>query len=185
MPQLQDVEWSKDRLENFRDWFSNQLSNTIGDRGALEQKWTNELIMWRARVIGDGIGEVPFIGASDIDMPLIGMHTDPVYADFMQTLHATDNFWSNIPLRADAIPSAKPLQEFMKHMETTHIKMRQVNGRVLFDLVIHGTGIYKSEIIHERRKVKDYDEQGNSRTVRDQGGFHNGINPAKGMTLDY
>jgi hypothetical protein len=30
-----------------------------------------------------------------------------------------------------------------------------------------------------------YDEDGNSRTVRDQGGFHNGINPANGVTLDY
>ena len=28
-----------------------------------------------------------------------------------------------------------------------------------------------------------YDEQGNGRVVRDQGGFHNGVNPAKGMAL--
>ena len=30
-----------------------------------------------------------------------------------------------------------------------------------------------------------YDEQGNSKVVRDQGGFHNGINPKKGMVLNY
>ncbi len=29
-----------------------------------------------------------------------------------------------------------------------------------------------------------YDEDGNARVIRDQGGFHNGINPAKGVTLD-
>ena len=112
-------------------------------------------------MVGDGIGDVPFIGASDVDMPLIGMHTDPVYADFMQTLHATDNFWSTTPLRPDAVPTAKPLQEFLKHMDIRHIKMRTVNGRVLFDTVIHGTGIYKSDILHRRKKVKDYDEDGN------------------------
>lgn len=30
-----------------------------------------------------------------------------------------------------------------------------------------------------------YDDSGNSMVVRDQGGFHNGINPALGATLDY
>ena len=30
-----------------------------------------------------------------------------------------------------------------------------------------------------------YDESGEPRTVRDQGNFHNGINPAGGVTLDY
>jgi len=30
-----------------------------------------------------------------------------------------------------------------------------------------------------------YDENGDARVVRDQGGFRNGINPAKGVALDY
>ena len=30
-----------------------------------------------------------------------------------------------------------------------------------------------------------YDENGNSMVVRDQGGFHNGVNPALGLALDY
>ena len=30
-----------------------------------------------------------------------------------------------------------------------------------------------------------YDEAGNSMVVRDQGGFHNGVNPALGTPLDY
>ena len=29
-----------------------------------------------------------------------------------------------------------------------------------------------------------YDEEGNARVIRDQGGFHNGIIPAKGAPLD-
>ena len=150
MPQLQNVKWAKDRQSDFESWFHEQLRNTIGDRAALENKWANELVQWRARVVGDGIGDVPFIGASDVEMPLIGMHTDPVYADFMQTLHATDNFWSVVALRPDAQKAVKPLQEFLRHMETKYIHMRTVDGRVLFDTVIHGTGIFKSEIKHER-----------------------------------
>ncbi len=29
-----------------------------------------------------------------------------------------------------------------------------------------------------------YDQDGNSRVIRDQGGFHNGVNPSKGMPLE-
>ena len=160
MPSLQKVEWKKGRKEAFRSWISNELQNTIGDRGSLEAKWRNQLIQWRAQVIGDGIGDVPFIGASDIDMPLTAMHTDPVFADFMQTLHAPANFWTITASRPDLVDSAKPLQEFLNLYERQFLQMRQVNKKVLFDVIIHGTGIYKDLILHEQKKVRDYNEVG-------------------------
>jgi hypothetical protein len=30
-----------------------------------------------------------------------------------------------------------------------------------------------------------YDKEGNSKVVRDQGGFRGGVNPARGRALDY
>jgi hypothetical protein len=29
-----------------------------------------------------------------------------------------------------------------------------------------------------------YDDEGKARVIRDQGGFHNGVSPAKGVRLD-
>ena len=160
MPSFQKVEWKKDRKEAFRGWFHNELHQTIGDRGGLEAKWRNQLIQWRAQVVGDGVGEVPFVGASDIDMPLTAMHTDPVYADFMQTLHAPASFWTITASRPDLVDSAKPLQEFLNLYERQFIKIRQVNRKTIFDAIIHGTAIYKDMILHERKKVRDYNEVG-------------------------
>jgi hypothetical protein len=160
MPTPQKVKWGKDRKELFRLWFYNELEQTQADRLTLEQKWANQVIQWRARIIGDGVGEVPFVGASDIDMPLIDMHFQAIYADFMQTLHIPKDFWAITPINPDSIGTSNALQEFLSRIEKSVIGMRDINQRVLLDVVLHGTGIYKDGIKHERKKVKDYNEAG-------------------------
>ena len=154
------VAWGKGRKEAFKSWFHEQLHNTIGDRASLESQWADNLVQWRARVVGTGTADVPFVGASDIELPLTSMHSDPIYSDFMQTLHLPKNFWTITALRPDAVDVAKPLEEFFKVVESKDIHMRRVNERVLMDVVVHGTGIYKDMILHERKKVQDYNEAG-------------------------
>jgi hypothetical protein len=155
------VKWGKDRKEAFRSWFRHELQQTIGDRGALETKWRNHIIQWRARILGDGTGDVPFVGASDIELPLTAIHADPVVADFMQTLHVPPQFWSVVGKRPDTVDVAKPLQEFLSAVERNYIQMRLVNERILMDMILLGTAVYKDYILHERKTVKDYDEVGN------------------------
>lgn len=110
--------------------------------------------------MGDGTCDVPFVGASDVEMPLTAIHSDPVYADFMQTLHAPKDFWSVSAIRPDGVEQAKPLQEFLSLVEARDIKMRRVNKRALLDMVVHGTCIFKDHILHERKKVQDYNAAG-------------------------
>lgn len=111
--------------------------------------------------MGQGTCDIPFVGASDIEMPLTAIHSDPVYADFMQTLHAPNDFWSIQAIRPDGVDQAKPLQEFLSLVEQRDIRMRRINKRALLDMVVHGTTIYKDHILHERKKVQDYDASGN------------------------
>ena len=115
--------------------------------------------------MGDGTSDVPFIGASDIEMPLAAIHSDPVYADFMQSLHAPKDFWSITGIRPDGVDQCKPLQEFLSLVERRDIKMRQVNKRSILDLIVHGTTIYKDSILHDRKKVKDYNAAGDIEDV--------------------
>lgn len=157
---FRSVTWGRNRLEDFKSYIHHELANCLGDRGSLEQKWKNQIIQWKARVQGDGTCDVPFVGASDIEMPLTAIHSDPVYADFMQTLHAPKDFWSVSAIRPDGVEQAKPLQEFLSLVEKRDIRMRRVNKRALLDMVVHGTCIYKDHILHERKKVQDYDASG-------------------------
>lgn len=131
----------------------------------MESKWRSQIIQHKARVVGDGTCDVPFIGASDMEYPLTASLSDPVYADFLQTLHAPKDFWSVSAIRPDGVEQAKPLQEFLSLVEQRDIKMRRVNRRALLDMVVHGTCIYKDHILHERKKVQDYGMDGSLQDI--------------------
>jgi hypothetical protein len=146
------VKWGKHAKDQVRDYLQHEITRTDSDRNTLERKWRSDIIAWRARVVDDGIADIPFVGASDLPMPLIAMHMDPVVADFMQTLHAPRDFWSVSPHNSDMVDVVKPLQHFLSVVERTHLKMRKVNQRTLLDTVLHGTGIYKHNISTQRIK---------------------------------
>lgn len=165
MPAFRQVEWGKGRKDAFRSYLHTELTNCLGDRGKLESKWRSQVIQWRARVTGDGSCDVPYIGALDLEVPLTDMHVQPVLADFMQSLHAPKDFWSLVALRSDAVEQASPLQEFLSLVERRDIKMRRVNQRTLLDVVVHGTGVYKDSILHDRKKVQDYNQAGSVESV--------------------
>lgn len=128
----------------------------MGDRAALESKWSDEIVQWRA-ALPKTEKDFPWPGASNLVFPLTAMHSDPVYADFMQTLHAAPEYWGVSALRGDRAHHVMPFQEFLRGVERSFIRMRQVNGRALLDNNILGTSIYKSHWLHERKKVRDYD----------------------------
>lgn len=160
MPTPETVEWKKNRKKEFTRFITNEIFQTEGDRGSLEQKWLSLISQWRAGVQGDGVADVPFIGAMDIDMPLTAVHFEPVYSDFMQTVHVPKNFWSVVPLRSDTVDISKPFQEFLSFVERNEIRMRKVNKRAFIDLIILGTCVYKDHIRHQSKTVKDYNDSG-------------------------
>lgn len=153
---FETVAWAKNAKEDFRSWFFNELHNTLGDRSQLERKWLDLLTQHRARVLGDGTSDVPFIGASDVEYPMTSMHSDPVYSDLMQTLHIPQNFFTVSPLRADMVDVAKPFEKFLGMVERNTIKMRKVNEKAFIDLIVLGTCVYKNYILHSSRMVQEY-----------------------------
>ncbi len=157
---LEQVQWGKDRRQAFTSWITNEIAQTQGDRTGLERKWKDLILRLRARVIGSGTADVPFVGASDLEYPLASIHVEPVYADLMQTLHIPKNFWSVTAIRGDKADSAKPFQEFFGIVERQELGMRAVNERALLDLVGLGTCVFKDYILHDRKTVRDYDESG-------------------------
>lgn len=157
---IRRVQWNPAKKKQFEDWIGQEIHYALGNRGELEDKWAQDIVQWRARVVGDGVTDVPFVGASDLEMPLTAIHTDPVYADFMQTLHLPQDFWSVVGKRPDTVDVAKPLQQYLSLVERNFIQMRKVNKRSFLDMIIHGTCVYKDHIIHERHRVATHEEGG-------------------------
>lgn len=158
MPIIEAVRWNPDRKSEFSTWATSELVNTMGNRAALERKWKDGIEQWRG-AMPEGEKEFPWVGASNLVFPLTAIHSDPVYADMMQTLHAPQEYWSVVANRPDRADHAHPLTEFLRRIESSYIGMRAVNSRALLDNNILGTAVYKSHWLHERKSVRDYVEQ--------------------------
>ena len=158
---LQAVKWKEDRKRDFAAYITHEISNCIGDRGPLEAKWRDAIVQHRA-ALPKTEKEFPWPGASNLEFPLTAIHSDPVLADFMQTIHAPAEYWTVTANREDRIEHAQPLTEFMKKAERGFLNMRQVNERALLDMVVLGTAIYKNHWLHERKSVRDYKRNGNN-----------------------
>lgn len=159
MPILEQAKFSAGRKDAFRFWLAQELTNTLADRAPLIKKWQDAILQWRAAQPKTE-KDFPWVGASNIEFPLTAMHADPVYADFMQTLHAPQEYWNVIARRPDRVAHANPMTEGLKAVERTFLHMRSVNGRAFFDNNLLGTAIYKNHWLHEVKHIKDYDESG-------------------------
>ena len=160
MPQVESVKWSKGRQAEFKRWFHQQLWNTKGDQSKLVTVWQDQIEQWRAK-LPSGVKEFPWPGASNLRFPLTAIHSDPVYADLMQSFHGADQFWHVSPIYAPQLtPHANALREALTVVDRDYLRLREVNEKAFLYAIILGTGVYKTHWVHSTRRVKDYGEDG-------------------------
>lgn len=150
MPITYAVEWGEGRRRAFLDWIQHEIFQTQGDRADLEKKWENEIVAWRAK-LSDTELDFPYPGAANYEMPQIAMHSDPVYADLMQSIHAPEDYWTPQAKRDDRTDAASALRRGLTAIERRFLKMRGVNGKAFLDTVLLGTGVYKTWWRSEKR----------------------------------
>ncbi len=161
MALLSPIEWGPGRKQAFLEWIQLELSNTIGDRADLEREWENRILQWRAKLTEDEL-DFPYPGASNYELPLTAIHSDPVYADMMQSLHAPEDYWSATAKRQDRVDFASALRRGMTALDTRFLKMRRVNSKALLDNIVLGTAVYKNNWRSERVGKRRYRPDGSS-----------------------
>ncbi len=161
---LSPVKFSGRKKEDLIEYLQEELTLTIGDRQELDAKWENALIQSRAQK-PKGEVDFPFEGASNEEFPLTDMHFQPVYADFYQTLHAPETYFSVTAKRPDRVAASNAIKEGLSAVEKKFIKMKRVNTRALLDLITFGTSIYKNHWHEERFNKQDYNAAGDIITV--------------------
>ena len=110
-------------------------------------------------------GKACWSGNSNVEFPLTAIHSDPVYADAMQTLHTPEEYWSTQSLRPDRVPHANAVREALKAVEKRYIKMKRVNRVALLYNTILGTAVYKNHWASGRKQVEDYGPSGSVEKV--------------------
>lgn len=150
MPQVPALKWGPNRLQQFRDWFRNEIAQCQNDRSALEDTWIRQLTQWRAE-LPKGEKDFPFPGAANLDYPLTAIHSDPVLSNLYQSLSTPEDYWSIAPKRPDRVQHANPMREFMTAIDRNFLHMRSTIVRPLLDQLVHGTTIYKCHWKYERK----------------------------------
>lgn len=156
---------SRGRQADFIDFISTEITDATGPHTTLVNQWIKWLEYYRAPV-NQPLRNTPYEGAANFMLPIIAIDADQLYAKFMQTIHATDNIWTVQPLNERWIDAAKPLQDFLTWLDSTVLKMFNVNERVINEMVLLGTGIYKTGWYYENRQTRIYGADGKSELVR-------------------
>ncbi len=147
------------RKGDFVDMMDYELTNALGIHDTLVSQWIRWLELYRAP-IKQPERDIPFQGASNFMLPVIASDADPLYAKFIQSLHATNNLWTTQALNERWVDAAKPMQDFLTWLDGSLLHMYDVNKRVVSEMVKLGTGIYKTGWTYEKRNVFTYNEQG-------------------------
>lgn len=164
MPLFSGVEWADGRKEAFVEWIRREIFQTQGDREDLEKTWEDRILAWRAKVTDEEL-DYPYPGASNLELPLIAMHSDPVLADFLQSFHAAKDYWTPEARRPDRVDDAGALRRGLTAIEQRWLKMRRVNTRAFLDNIILGTAFYKNGWRSERAGRRRYAADGTSQRL--------------------
>jgi len=162
MPQFSAVEFGPGRKDAFIEWITHELWQTLGDRQDLDNIWENYIIQWRAK-LPDGELDFPYVGASNLELPLTAMHENPVYADMVQSFGAPADYWTPQAKRDDRVDSITAFREGLTALEKRYINMRRINGKAFLDNDILGSCVYKNGWRSERRFRTKYNADGTAR----------------------
>jgi hypothetical protein len=141
------------------DFCDFELQNALGVHDGLVRQWIRYLELYNAPT-KQPERNIPYQGAANFMLPTMASDVDPMYAKFLQSLHATDNLWTTSALNERWVDANKPIQDFLTWLDGTILKMFNVNKRVVMEMVKLGTGIYKTGWSWEQRPVWTYNAQG-------------------------
>lgn len=131
----------------------------MNDRGPLEEFWTRWEALYRARPASDK-KDFPFVGASNLVIPLIATDVDTLYARMMGLLFEPSNLWSVAAQRPELVDFAAATQEFFKWAQDNELKPYAPVGNYLLEKHKYGTGILKQRYVREMKKAYEWREQG-------------------------
>lgn len=150
------VVWGPGQDTAFVDYVTEAMLRALRERTPLEAKWRKWLEQYRAP-LPSSTKRFPYEGASDYTMQFAAMTVDPLVARFVTTLHTPANLWTLQPLNERWVPIAKPMQDYLQYLDTTRLRMFDVDYRAVLELVKLGTTIYKHGWAFESRLVNEYD----------------------------
>jgi hypothetical protein len=149
--------YSPSRARDLNWWLIQELRQCMTDRNQLERNWVRYEKVYRARPAEEK-KNFPFVGASNLVVPVAATDVDTLYARLMGLLFEPRNLWSCTAQRPEMVDFAAALQDFLQWAQENEIKPYRALGNWLIELHKLGTGILKQRYVREMKKVFEWRE---------------------------
>lgn len=144
-------------LDDLLEYLLAELQTTQGARKGLEDRWIRFQELYRG-LPDEAQKTFPWIGASNIVVPIVGTDVDIVAARLLGLLFGPRNLWTVSALRPDMVDYAPRVDEFLRWAQESEIKAYDAVSDWIVELAKLGTGVLKQRYTRESRKVYEWRE---------------------------
>ena len=140
-----------------QEYLRTEIPQALSERRPLEERWLRYQQLYQARP-EKAVKDFPFVGASNLVVPVIATDVDTIYSRLMGVLFGPENLWSCSPLREDMVDYAPRLQEFLAWAQKAELDAYDAVADWLLEICKLGTGVLKERYRRESRIVYEFRE---------------------------
>lgn len=149
--------YSPRRAQQLLFYLLTELRRARQDRSEMEGRWIRYEETYRAQPF-DKQKTFPFLGASNLVIPVMATDVDTLYSRLMGLLFEQPGLWTVNARRPEMEEIAPRIEEFLTWAQENEIDMQLPVGDWLLDIMKLGTGVLKQRYQREQRKVFEWRE---------------------------
>lgn len=141
------------------EYLQDGIRRARSERRPLEERWIEFHRLYRAQPEFK-VKEFPFLGASNLVIPLVATDVETIYSRIMGLLFGPENLWSTRPLRPDTTEFARKLQEFLRVVQDRELGAYEAVADWVMEICKLGTGVLKQRYRREQKLAYQFRETG-------------------------
>lgn len=145
------------RAKALLEFLMEEIRRAKSDRNQKEADWIRWAKAYRARPAQDR-KTFPFLGASNIVLPVVATDVDTLFARMMGLLFEPQNIWTVQAKRPELADVAPRVQEFLEWAQENELSLAAPIGDWILEIHKLGTGILKQRYHREMKKVYEWRE---------------------------
>jgi hypothetical protein len=157
------IELSEDKENELSAWLDQHIETLINSQQENQTRWDAYETAYRA--YPEPPKTEPFIGASNLVVPVIAMAVDPIYARLDTGIWKQDPPFTLKALRKAVQPYIASVQKFVNYWAINVAKLRNVASPRTLECVKLGTMVFKTVYDREQYKIKTYDPKNKYKVI--------------------
>lgn len=157
------IEMSQEEEDKLSAWLDERIQELISAQQDNQSRWDAYETAYRA--YPEPAKTTPFVGASTLVVPVIGMAVDPIYARLDTGIWKQDPPFTLKALRKSLQPYIASVQKFVNYWVINVAKLRSVASPRTLECVKLGTMVFKTVYDREQYTIKTYDPKNNYKVI--------------------